>query len=284
MKSRLFVTAFLFSQSDSHVPDFVSLTMKRLASSGKMTHEITSKATSTASEIFWMRRARRRHSSNALSNLRGKHFPRKSVNPSHGYMTRAILPRHHNSGINVILLSKSIFPPRYMALIDYFLYRALERPIVHRYQEIEAFPQALNISQMWNWSTRLFLTEARQNLTREAEADEPSKWTKEELDSLEKTLKEHETWLHIWVEKQKSVKMNEDPVIETTEMKARAKTLELHLQRLVRRKVPKARKTTTSATETPTSTAEETSSTPAVEPEPTSASPPPPEKDIRDEL
>jgi len=27
-------------------------------------------------------------------------------------------------------------------------------PIVHRYQEIEAFPQALNISQMWNWSTR----------------------------------------------------------------------------------------------------------------------------------
>ncbi|RDB23436.1 Hypoxia up-regulated protein 1 [Hypsizygus marmoreus] len=119
---------------------------------------------------------------------------------------------------------------------------ALEKPIIHRYQEIEAFPQALNNSQMWNWSTRLFLTEARQNLTAEIAADLPSKWTKEELDGLEKTLKEHETWLNKWVEKQKSVKPNEDPVIETTEMKARAKVLETSLMKLWKRKVPKAKK------------------------------------------
>lgn len=129
---------------------------------------------------------------------------------------------------------------------------------MHRYQEIEAFPQALNNSQMWNWSTRLFLTEARQNLTAEVAADLPSKWTKEELDSLEKTLKEHETWLNTWVEKQKSVKKNDDPVIETTEMKARAKVLETHLMRLVKRKVPKTPKKTTTST---TSTAEPTSAT-----------------------
>ncbi|KAJ7146046.1 Hsp70 protein-domain-containing protein [Mycena epipterygia] len=141
----------------------------------------------------------------------------------------------------------------------------LERPIVHRYQEIEGFPQALNNSQMWNWSTRLFLEEARQNLTAEAAADVPSKWTKEELDALEKTLKEHETWLNEWVEKQKSVKPNEDPVIETTEMKARAKVLESALARLVKRKVPKTVKkkttTTTEAEPTSTSSAEETSAT-----------------------
>ncbi|KAJ6524581.1 Hsp70 protein-domain-containing protein [Mycena capillaripes] len=131
----------------------------------------------------------------------------------------------------------------------------LERPIVHRYQEIEAFPQALNNSQMWNWSTRLFLNEARENLTAEAAADLPSKWTKEELDSLERTLKEHETWLNEWVEKQKAVKMNEDPVIETTEMKARAKVLETALAKLVKRKVPKAVKKKTTVTEPePTST------------------------------
>ncbi|KAJ3743119.1 Hsp70 protein-domain-containing protein [Lentinula detonsa] len=129
----------------------------------------------------------------------------------------------------------------------------LERPIQHRYQEIEAFPQALNNSQMWNWSTRLFLTEARQNLTREMEADLPSKWTKEELDGLEKTLKEHETWLNIWVEKQKSVKSYEDPVIETTEMKARAKVLETHLQKLAKRRVPKPRKTSTTSSPSSTS-------------------------------
>ncbi|KAF8999790.1 Hsp70 protein-domain-containing protein [Cyathus striatus] len=130
----------------------------------------------------------------------------------------------------------------------------LERPIIHRYQEIEAFPQALNNSQMWNWSTRLFLQEARQNLTAEAAADIPSKWTKEELDALEKTLKEHEAWLAEWVEKQKSVKPNEDPVIETTEMKARAKVLEQHLHKLWKRKVPKRKPKPTTATVEPEAT------------------------------
>ncbi|KAJ7756232.1 Hsp70 protein-domain-containing protein [Mycena metata] len=148
----------------------------------------------------------------------------------------------------------------------------LERPIVHRYKEIEAFPQALNNSQMWNWSTRLFLQEARENLTAEAAADLPSKWTKEELDGLEKTLKEHETWLNEWVEKQKAVQPNDDPVIETTEMRARAKVLETALAKLLKRRVPKTvkKKTTTSEAE-PTSTAasegaaEETPAAPAGE-------------------
>jgi len=125
---------------------------------------------------------------------------------------------------------------------------SLEKPIIHRYKEIEAFPQALNNSQMWNWSARLFLTEARQNLTAEQSANLPSKWTKEELDALEKTLKEHESWLHMWVEKQKSVKPNEDPVIETTEMKARAKMLETQLMKLWKRRVPKTKKTSTKMT------------------------------------
>jgi len=130
----------------------------------------------------------------------------------------------------------------------------LEKPIIHRYKEIEAFPQALNNSQMWNWSTRLFLTEARQNYTTEQEADLPSKWTKDELDALEKTLKEHESWLHTWVEKQKSVKPNEDPVIETTEMKARAKVLETQLMKLWKRKVPRAKKIKTTSSATPAET------------------------------
>ncbi|KAG6812912.1 hypothetical protein H0H92_015464 [Tricholoma furcatifolium] len=136
---------------------------------------------------------------------------------------------------------------------------ALEKPIIHRYKEIEAFPQALNNSQLWNWSTRLFLSEARQNLTVEAAADLPSKWTKDELDSLEKTLKDHEAWLNEWVEKQKTVKAYQDPVIETAEMKARAKALETALMRLHKRKVPKAKKTkpVSSAAAEPTAQAEE---------------------------
>ncbi|KAF8124270.1 HSP70-domain-containing protein [Mycena galopus ATCC 62051] len=139
----------------------------------------------------------------------------------------------------------------------------LERPIIHRYKEIEEFPHALNNSQMWNWSTRLFLQEARENLTAEAAAELPSKWTADELDGLEKSLKEHEAWLNEWVEKQKSVKMNEDPVIETTEMKARAKVLETALMRLVKRKVPKAVKKKKETTTTTATTSEEPTSTEA---------------------
>ena len=142
----------------------------------------------------------------------------------------------------------------------------MEKPISHRYQEIEAFPQALNNSQMWNWSTRLFLQEARQNLTEETAASLPSKWSKEELDGLEKTLREHEAWLNEWVEKQKSVKSNQDPVIETTEMKARAKVLETHLHKLWKRKVPKSpKKPVISSTSTSTSTTASASSTSGVD-------------------
>ncbi|KAG2117711.1 Hsp70 protein-domain-containing protein [Suillus clintonianus] len=123
------------------------------------------------------------------------------------------------------------------------LLETLEKPIVHRYKEIESFPQALNNSQKWNWSTRLFLTQARENVTADAIAGVPSKWSSQELDALETALKEHEAWLHDGVERQKKTKMNEDPAIETKEMQERAKTLEQHLQRLVRRKAPKVKKT-----------------------------------------
>ncbi|KAF9449074.1 actin-like ATPase domain-containing protein [Macrolepiota fuliginosa MF-IS2] len=149
----------------------------------------------------------------------------------------------------------------------------LEKPIVHRYKEIEAFPEALNNSQKWNWHTRMFLTEARQNLTAEIEADLPSKWTGDELDALETTLKEHESWLNEWVEKQRSVKSYEDPVIETTEMKARAKVLETQLYKLVKRKIPKAKKPKAKK-----AAEEDAKATETAEGAKPTASPPPPEQ------
>ncbi|TCD68568.1 lumenal Hsp70 protein [Steccherinum ochraceum] len=131
---------------------------------------------------------------------------------------------------------------------------SLERPVIHRYQEVEEFPKALNASQMWNWSTRLFLTEAHQNLTASLKDPNapPSKYTQEELDGLEKTLREHETWLNEWVEKQKLVKMNEDPVLESSELKEKAKKLETQLQRLVKKKPPKPKKTAGASSTTAT--------------------------------
>jgi hypoxia up-regulated 1 len=97
------------------------------------------------------------------------------------------------------------------------------------------------MSQMWNWRTRLFLTEALDNLTAEERAGTTGRYTKAELDELEKTLKEHETWLNERVEKQKSVPLNRDPVIDTAEMRKRAKVLETQLQRLSQKKPPRVR-------------------------------------------
>lgn len=111
----------------------------------------------------------------------------------------------------------------------------------------------------------MFIEDARLTLLEEEANGLPSKYTKEELDGLEKTLKEHEAWLVEWVEKQKSVKMNEDPVILTSEMKARAKTLENHLQKLVRKKAPKPKKTTTTATSSSSAEPSETVSPKAEE-------------------
>ena len=137
---------------------------------------------------------------------------------------------------------------------------------------------------MWNWHSHLFLTEAKANLTRDLEAgvaagqSVPLKYTKEELDEFERTLKEHEAWLDEWVEKQKAVKMNEDPVILTSEMRARAKVLENHLQRLVRKRPPpKAKKTASTTTTSSTNTSTTTATTEAAsETESTSSSQGPP--------
>ena len=122
----------------------------------------------------------------------------------------------------------------------------------------------------------MFLTEAKLNMTKELEAGQPTKYTKEELDEFEKVLKDHESWLNEWVEKQKSVKMNEDPVILTSEMRARAKVLENHLQRLVRKRPPpKAKKTTSTTSSSSTSTTTATTEA-ASETESTSSSQDPP--------
>jgi hypoxia up-regulated 1 len=125
--------------------------------------------------------------------------------------------------------------------------RKLEQPVVHRYNEIKEFPHALNNSQMWNWSTRMFLTEAKMNLSVEEQGGEASKYTREELDGLEKALKAHETWLNEVVEKQKTIKYYEDPAVESSELKAKSKMLENHLQRLAKKKTPKKKTSSSSS-------------------------------------
>lgn len=143
----------------------------------------------------------------------------------------------------------------------------MERPIQFRYTEIEAFPTTLNDSQRVNWMTRIFIADARTNLSSipppSSDDTEPQKllpYTEAEIDALERSLIEHETWLNEWVSKQRSVATYDDPVIFTTEMKARAKALEGSLGRLARRKAV-TRKSTSSSTYSTTSAKTEENTT-----------------------
>ena len=153
------------------------------------------------------------------------------------------------------------FSRHFFANLSVTTFRGLERPIVHRYREIEEFPKALNNSQMWNWSSRLFITEAKQNLTAEAEGGPPARYTQVEIDALEKTLKEHEAWLAEWVAKQRQVPMNQDPVILVSEMRARAKILETHLQKLWKKRVSSKKSSGSQGSSTGTPSGTGTSST-----------------------
>lgn len=108
----------------------------------------------------------------------------------------------------------------------------------------------------------MFITEARKNLTMELQPDGiPAAYTIQEVDELESKLREHETWLAEWVEKQKSVKPNEDPVILTSEMNARVKPLENVLMKLMKRKPPKAKKPSNPSSSSSTSSSSSSSST-----------------------
>lgn len=146
------------------------------------------------------------------------------------------------------------------------MYRSLERPIQFRYSEIQEFPSTLNESQRVNWMTRMFLTEARKNLTMEGSGGLPAFYTEEEVDALENTLREHERWLGERVELQKSVKPFENPVVTTAELRAKVKPLDTALMKLVRRKAPPKSKKLPSSTSASTVASETSSeSTPEAE-------------------
>ncbi len=55
------------------------------------------------------------------------------------------------------------------------MHRRLERPLVFRYKEIEAFPPTLNNSQMINFMTRMFIGEGATKHNRRRGSGRPLK-------------------------------------------------------------------------------------------------------------
>jgi hypoxia up-regulated 1 len=114
----------------------------------------------------------------------------------------------------------------------------------------------------------MFLQSAAENATEDAEKGLPPKYTPEEIETITKRLKASETWLNEGVTNQKAVKRcgDSDPVLLSAEMKARGSALQRDVMKMLKRKAPK-KKLTTSASESSTSdgssstTSESTAST-----------------------
>ncbi|KAF8583385.1 actin-like ATPase domain-containing protein [Ramaria rubella] len=123
----------------------------------------------------------------------------------------------------------------------------IEKPIQQRYKESETIVPALADLEQALIAGNTFLESARQNFTIEAANEVPHKYTLEELEAVEARLTETTTWMREGAEKQKKLALHDDPVLLTAEVKARGVTLQNHVMRLLRRKVPKPKKVTTEA-------------------------------------
>jgi hypoxia up-regulated 1 len=132
-----------------------------------------------------------------------------------------------------------------------------------RYKEAETLIPAIADLEQAHTAGHIFLESARQNFSIEMAVGAPNKYTLEELENVETRLNESTTWLKETSEKQKQLARNDDPVLLTAEVKARGVTLQNQVLKLLRRKAPKPKKTTTTdaTTDTSTATKEETDTT-----------------------
>lgn len=152
-------------------------------------------------------------------------------------------------------------------LIFCFSSRRIEKPIQTRHTEAETLIPAIADLEQAFIATNMFLQSARQNYTLELATDAPHKYTLEELEEVESRLNASTTWLQENSQKQKKLALYEDPVLLTVEVKARGVTLQNHVMKLLRRKAPRPKKTTTSTPVTvETSTETTTTTTDEVEP------------------
>lgn len=110
-------------------------------------------------------------------------------------------------------------------------FRALERPIIRRFQEYQGRPKAIEDFQKAMFAGRAWFVEASKNMTEALAAGNLTRWTKEELAAVESMLKDHETWAKEKMEAQKQVgeEMHVDPVLLNSDLESRGKALQSHV-------------------------------------------------------
>jgi hypoxia up-regulated 1 len=159
----------------------------------------------------------------------------------------------------------------------------IEAPIITRFKEWRVRGKAVENFQQAMFAGRAFLMEAAQNRTEALEAAAaapadkpvaPPKFTQEELDGVRDILKDNEQWIDPLMKVQATLEGDKtaDPVIFAADMDERGKKLQMHVQRLEKKRQPRApRPPKPSATEEPA--AQETGE-PEAEPASSSSSAP----------
>jgi hypoxia up-regulated 1 len=154
----------------------------------------------------------------------------------------------------------------------------LEMPIISRFKEYRTRGEAVQNFGSAMLAGRSFLVQALANRTQALEAAEnappekpvaPPKFTQAELDEVRDMIKEMEAWIEDLMQIQAPLESDKtaDPVIFVKDMDDRGKKLQMHVQRLEKKKQPRAprppKPSTTTAAEDATETSEATSGTTA---------------------
>lgn len=110
-------------------------------------------------------------------------------------------------------------------------FRALEKPIIKRFQEYRGRPKAIEDFQKAMFTAEAWFVEASKNMTEAVAAGNLTRWTAEELDAVKTMLQEYESWAKEKMDAQKKVgeAMHVDPVLLNADLESRGKALQSHV-------------------------------------------------------
>ncbi|GAA5862012.1 hypothetical protein JCM3774_006140 [Rhodotorula dairenensis] len=141
--------------------------------------------------------------------------------------------------------------------------RELEKLVTHILsRSTEALERPVAVDKLRTTLARAssFVTSARENATALAasDPDAPQRFTSEELASLDKLVRDAQTWLDEAEQKQLQLRAHEDPVLRVAQVERKAQDVEKELVKLEKKKAPRRRKAAKSADPTPTKGSEHT--------------------------
>lgn len=111
--------------------------------------------------------------------------------------------------------------------------QAIENPLQHRVREYNQRQNNIDLVEKTSKLVRDFVTSMRNK------AEELKYHTEEELENLEIAIEKVENWMADQVAAQKKLSDTEDPVLVTSKVAEKVKTVEDHLMKLISKKKPK---------------------------------------------